>query len=266
MAKKKKEDIDKDENINQESQQDDLNEADDSFGLPDVDYEPINRDDDSDELEEESSSTEETASEESEESTDEVYASASSGGEEPPKKEYVPGSYTPPKDDSMVGKVIALILVLLLAGAAIWYFGFYRPEQQRMEKAKIEKQKQEEAEQQRQAEQEAERRRQEELAAQRAAEEKAAAEQKPKEGTIESVPQRTGRYYVVVSSSIDNDLAMDYAEKLKKQGVGTYILLPAGTNKFTRVAVSSHDTWANAATAAEDAKSEFGENVWVIKF
>lgn len=270
MAKKKKDDIENEDDINQDSQGD-FNEADDNFGLPDVDYQPIDREEES---EEDSSSYESTSSyESSDDSSDEsetdysneesdIFASEDTSKEQ----EYVPGSYTPPKDDSMAPKIIGLILVLLLAGAGIWYFGFYRPEQQRKEQARIEKQQEEDARQKREAEAAAERKRQEELAAQRAAEAKAAEEAKPKEGTIETISSTTGRYYVVISSAIDGDLAMDYAKKRQKEGVSTFILAPRGTSKFHRIAVSSFDTWADAQAKADDLKGQFGDGVWVIKY
>jgi len=288
MAKKKKEDIENEDDINKESQ-DDFNEADDSFGLPDVDYEPIDRDENQEEegtLSDDVYASASGISDYSEESADDYSTDRSDDyndessevdysndydstdeQEESQEEEYVPGSYTPPENDnSIVGKVIAIILVLILAGGAVWYFGFYRPEQQKIEQAKIEKQKK--AEEEKAAKAAAEQKRQEELAAQRAAEAAAAreAEAQPKEASINAITSRTGRYYVVVSSAIDDDLARDFAEKKKQEGVSTSILSPVGTSKFHRVAVGDFDTWADAQAKADELKGEYGEGVWVIKY
>ncbi|HNP17671.1 MAG TPA: hypothetical protein PKL31_04480 [Fulvivirga sp.] len=251
MAKKKNDDIEDNKDLNKEDQND-FNEADDSFGLPDVDYQPL------DESEEEPDKSSDDFSSESEESVNEDAKVEST---------YIPGSYTPPQQESSNGgKIFALILVLLLVGAGIWYFGFYAPAQ-KIEKARIEKQKQE-AETARIA---AEKRAEEERLAQQAADreaERLAAEEaaKPKIGTVETITGRTGRYYVVIASVIDGDLAMDYANKLKKTGVSLQIIPPFGKSKFHRVAVDNLDSWAAAENRANEMKSEYGENVWVIKY
>jgi hypothetical protein len=94
----------------------------------------------------------------------------------------------------------------------------------------------------------------------------AAANAKPAEGTIETLTERTRRYYVVVSSNIDDDLIMDYAKKLSAKGVGTKIIPPFGKTKFYRLAIADHDTFALAQTNADAAKTEYGSALWVIKY
>ncbi|NJM93381.1 MAG: hypothetical protein HC842_00840 [Cytophagales bacterium] len=55
-------------------------------------------------------------------------------------------------------------------------------------------------------------------------------------GALQVLNTNTGRYYVVVSSSIDGDMAMDYAKKLSAEGKNTYVIEPYGKNKiFPRV-------------------------------
>ena len=88
----------------------------------------------------------------------------------------------------------------------------------------------------------------------------------PKIGTIEAISERTNRYYVVVSSGLDGDLAMDYAKKEVNNGTNIKLLSPLGTNKFHRVTVADHDSWAAAENAANDLKSTFGDDVWVLKY
>ena len=274
MAKKKKEDIDENDEIN-EGRSDDINEADDNFGLPDVDYSPV--DESSDEpakkepVEEEATSSEttdesETYSETREEPTKTAYASTAAGGT---GSTYEPGSYTPPKPESNAPKIIILVAVILLVGAGIWYFGFFRPDQQ-AEQARIEQQERAEEEARLAEEQRQEEERQRQLAAQREAErlaaEEAAAAQEPEEGSFERITSRTGNYYVIISSSLDEDLAADYAKELAGDGMNTKLLAPSGNNKFHRVAVAGFDTWADAQSKADELKGQFGDNIWVVKY
>jgi hypothetical protein len=257
MAKKKNDDIE-DNNDSNEENQNDFNEADDSFGLPEVDYQPL------DETNDDSS---ESSSSDYSSDSDDVYASTNDDVREKKKSDYIPGTYTPPQQESSNGgKIFAIILVLLLAAAGAWYFGFYRPAQ-KIEKARIEKQKQEAEVKRIAAEQRAEEERLAREAADREAERLAAEEAaKPKIGTVEAITSRTGRYYVVIASAIDGDLAMDYANKLKKTGVSIKIIPPFGKSKFHRVTVDNLDSWAAAENRANELKNEYGENVWVIKY
>ncbi|ELR70813.1 Mature parasite-infected erythrocyte surface antigen (MESA) or PfEMP2 [Fulvivirga imtechensis AK7] len=268
MAKKsKKDELDDNEDINKDTN-DDLNEADDNFGLPDVEYQPLDRDAEEEESVEEIEREEEVYSS-VEEREEDVYANEHDDDYHTPVEEqhvYVPGSYKPPKDDSLVPKILALIFVVLLAGVGIWYFGFYRPDQKAQERAKIEQQRKEREEQQRLAAEQAERERQAAEQARLEEERRAEEEAEPKVGTIETISSRTGRYYVVIASAIDEDLAMDHAKKLSANGVSTTIIEPFGKSKFHRIAIENHDTWASAQNAANDLKGEYGEGVWVIRY
>ncbi|UII19207.1 SPOR domain-containing protein [Fulvivirga ligni] len=295
MAKKKKDEIEENDDLHQDN--DNINEADDSFGLPDVDFEPISREEPEEEPEEEPSYTTTDSIEEEEETTveepynndyqeeeverevvEEEYTvketvyyepeSDENAYESEKEQEYVPGSYTPPKDNSVVPKVLGVLVVVLLAAIAIWFFVFEQPKNDQAEsdalRAKADSVEQAQlAEKQREAERIAQ-----EEAARRAAEEQAAAEAaaKPKIGAIETISSRTGRYYVVVASAIDGDLAMDHAKKLSKAGSDVAIIKPFGKSKFHRVAIGSTDSWAEAQNNANDLKGEYGDGVWVIKY
>lgn len=278
-----------DENINEENQGD-INDADDSFGLPDIDYqpldeseEPVSEEEPEDEptfaftpepeeeteepteYEEESTTTYASGIEDEPETAD--YDEESEGDQE---QEYVPGSYTPPKENSSkAGLIIGIVLVLLAAAAAIWYFGFHRPAKQ-AELARIEKQRQERlAEEKLEADRKAE---QDRAARERAEAEAAAAEAealeeaKSEPGTIEAISARTGRYYVVVASAIDGDLARDYAKELAASGESVKIIEPYGSIKFYRVTIQDLDTWTDAESRANELKGQYGDGVWVIKY
>ncbi|MEL7001752.1 MAG: hypothetical protein AAFN93_03355 [Bacteroidota bacterium] len=285
----------------------DINDIDDSFGLPDIDYKPLDELDDtpeevseeveetveevSDTLNDAQEEVEENVSEEVEETADEVYAATRDDNdlyqseeesqdsksydelEEEAKaaeKEYIPGSYTPPKDNSNAGTVVIIILLILALLAAGWYFGIYRPGQ--AEKAEIERVAQQKAAADKKAKEDAkkaadakkaeeERQRQEEAAA------AAAEEEANKVGTVETISSRTNRYYVVVASNIDGDLAMDYGKKISQEaGVGVTIIEPFGNTKFHRIAVDAADTFADAQSIADELKGTYGDGVWVIKY
>ncbi|MEM9857148.1 MAG: SPOR domain-containing protein [Bacteroidota bacterium] len=256
----KKNDLD-DENINEENQGD-INEADDSFGLPDVDYKP---------LEEESSDEPATVEEETLAYSDSEEEDATVNMEEEQREEqaYVPGSYSPPKEESnKSGIIIGVIVFLLIAVGVIWYVGFHLPAEKEMaEKARIEKQRQDKIAADKKAAEKAEADRiaqqQAEAEAAKAAEEEITV---PVAGGIETISTRTGRYYVVVASAIDGDLAMDYAKDLSKSGESVKIIEPYGNVKFYRVAVQDLDSWDDAQSKANDLKSTYGDGVWVIKY
>jgi len=246
MAKRKKD--------NDDSPQENLgnsNDAADNFGLPDIDYKPLDR------AEEISGSVaQEETLPESESSQ------ASYQKEESKQTERVP--YVPmeePKSNApmIIGLIIGLVVVV--AGFLI-YFYVYKPkaekakQEQLAKAAELKKQKAEEARLAKIREDEERKRKEAE----------AAANAKPAEGTIETLTERTRRYYVVVSSNVDDDLIMDYARKLSAKGISTKIIPPFGKTKFYRMAIADHDTFALAQTNADAAKAEYGSMLWVIKY
>jgi len=231
MAKRK--DDQANENLN------DGNSSEDSFGLPDIEYKP---------LEKEELKVEETAYK-SEETVRESY------------------SYTPteePKSNAPLIISIVIGLVLLVAGYLVWEY-VYKP--QAAEKAKKEL-----AEKKRIADAKAAKEKSDREASERAAEEQrkrdaeAAIAVKPAIGTIETLSTPTRRYYVVVASAVDGDLTMDYAKKLSAKGISTRIIPPFGKWKFYRLTLGDFDTYALAQTSADLAKTEFGEGAWVIRY
>lgn len=191
-------------------------------------------------------------------------------GHDEEKSAYVPGSYTPPKDNSnRTGIIVGVLIVLVLLLVGLWYFFSYRPEQRALEndRALQAQQDQEAAETQRLAQEEEARQRELAAEAARQAElERQQAEATPEIGTVETISSRTGRYYVVVASAVDGDLAMDYANKLIQDGYNVKIIQPYGNVIFHRVAIRDLDSWAEAANVANDLKGQYGEGVWVKKY
>lgn len=241
MGKKKKPEDRPDEN------QDAFNESEDTFGLPDIEYKPL------DELQPSTPEREDHA----EVPAEQPVASQA-------EERYV---YTPPVEEkSKAPLIIGLVIgiVILLAGFLIYTYAI-KPAAEKTRQEKLAKQKAdaEKAQQERQAQLV----REQEEARQRAlADSLAAANAKPAVGTIEVLSERTRRYYVVISSAIDDDLLMDYAKKLSLEGVGTKIIPPFGETKFFRLAISDYDTYTSAQSNADASKEKFGSEVWVVRY
>jgi hypothetical protein len=260
-----------DDELNKD-EEDNINEADDSFGLPDLEFNEL----DEDSAEEESSDSDSENVEESEDSgeqgfppeedaeepynEDESEVFDAEEEEEPPKT-----SYVPPKPESNTPKIIAFLIIVVLATAGIWYFGFYRPKAAAEEKARIEA-----ADKKAKADAlaaEKKRAEEERLAAEQSANEAADEdEQASQESTFTTISESTGRYYIVIESFVDSDMAADHGKDLATKGFSTALLSPQGKRKFHRLTVGDFDTFVAAQEEANKLKAEFGEDLWVLKY
>lgn len=265
MARRKKQDEEEQENIN--------NESDDSFGLPEVEYQPLNREEPPTTTVETETTYTTTSTPEPEpepvreEYVEEEYVEREEEVIEEPEYNEPEPSYVEEEDEEsspVWPKVLIVILLLAIAGAAGYYFAFYRPEQQAKEALAEKELLAREAEA---ARKEADR-----LAALKLEEDEkrradSLANVKPAEGSIEALSERTGRYYVVVASAIDDDLIRDHAAKLSKAGVTCWIIPPFGKTKFSRLAVEYKDTYADAQATADGMKGgDYGNEIWVVKY
>jgi cell division protein FtsN len=86
------------------------------------------------------------------------------------------------------------------------------------------------------------------------------------EGSVSSISSRTGRYYMIVGSFVDGDLANDYAKNLAGEGHQAKIIEPAGTRKFYRLSVKDAGSIADLNTELEAMRAKYGENVWIVKY
>jgi hypothetical protein len=257
MARRKKQNEDQPnenpENINSES--------DDTFGLPEIEYEPLKR---------EESETKEPSEQESSYTREEERAPEPLSEAEHVEEETVDehpeyrSTYYEEEKPAVWPKVLGIALVLLLAAGVVWFFASYRPEQQRkLEEARRAEAARVEAARKREEERQADLRRQE--AEQRRLDSLANAQ--PKEGVIEALSDRTGRYYVVVASAVDDDLLMDFAQKLSKKGTSSKLIPPFGKHKFYRLAVDVKDSFADAQATADGMKGgDYGDQIWVIRY
>ena len=256
MARKKKSDDPSDENPEQNGGNDD------TFGLPEIEYEPISR--------ESNPEPEVRAPEPEPESSQSRYTEEKPVTDTPMERDEVQQNehnapyYDEDESSSPWPKILGIVLLLLVVGAAVWYFGWKRPQ----DAAALENTRKEE-----QARMDSTRAEQERAAAEqrRIAEETqrkadSVAHATPAAGTIETLTERTGRYYVVVASAIDGDLLMDYARRLSAKGVNAKIIAPFGNVKFHRLAVAEGESFAAAAQTAETLKGEYTDGTWVIKY
>ena len=264
-----------DDELNKD-EQDNINEADDSFGLPDLDFNTLDE-----ESAEEEKSEEEPAAEEGDDvkETEEIIEeevvvtfeeTVDDEGEVEEtdiveEEVTVKKSYVPPEPESNTPKIIAVLIIVILAAAGIWYFGFYRP-QAAAEQAKIEAAAQ--AQKDAAAKAAAEKRKAEQrLAAEQKANEAADAdEQASEEATFTTISERTGRYYIVIDSFVDEDMAADYGKELVTKGFSTALLSPQGKRKFHRLTMGSFGSFVEAQEEANLLKAEFGEDLWVLKY
>lgn len=267
---------DKDPNEDElnKDEQDNINEADDSFGLPDLDFNTL--DEAAEEASEEESddspdegvddNEEETTSEADSEEPEEVETD-DNDAEEEEEATPVTRSYVPPKPESNTPKVVAALFITILVSIGVWYFMFYRPQAAAAEKAKIEAEAKQAA------------------AAKKAADAKKAAEQKrlaaeqdtnaaadadektSEEATFSTISERTGRYYVIVQSNIDEDMAADKGRAMALEGTSTVLLSGGDKKTYSRLALSGdYVSYLEAQETANRLKGEYGEDLWVLKY
>jgi len=254
MAKRKspKDDEPTNENLN--------NDSDDSFGLPEIKYEPLHKTEKLPEPEQEHVEEEkyETVQEESVMNND--YQEETQPVEEEP---YQFKSYE--EEPSIWPKILGILFVIVLALGATWYFVIYSPKQKEIaEKARIEAEQK--AAKQKAKDDDDNRLRLQKQAAEQRKRDSLEALKNPPAGTIEILTERTGRYYVVIASAIDNDLLMDYAKKLGAQGISSKIIPPFGKHKVSRITIAEGDTFNVAQAKADELKAEYGDALWVVKY
>ncbi len=85
--------------------------------------------------------------------------------------------------------------------------------------------------------------------------------------TVEAIGAPTGRSYIIIGSFVDEDLARDLGQKLSARGVGIRILAPTSRAPLLhRVAVADYNTFNDALGEIEAYKLDYGESAWVLKY
>jgi len=220
------------------------NDSDENFGLPDLEFKPL-----------------EEPSNRAVEATSEAGKDASQESTPPPGDSFDTYGVDDAKSKAPVVLTVVIVLVIAVAGYLIYNFVYVPRAEEKAKKVQMAR----EAAAQRKKDEEA-RQEQERLAAEQRLRDEAAAKAAPKEGTIEILSARTKRYYVVITSDIDDDLLMDYARKLSSSGVSLKVIPPFGGKKFHRLAIADHETFALAQANADAAKATYGDGVWVLKY
>ncbi len=238
---------------------DNVDDQEDNFGLPDIDYKPLDRTTETT-LQSETTShqfSDETVST----SVVEEVVVVEEANQEPEKSTYLPEEFDEEKSNSPV--MVSLIIGgLILTAILLTYLFIYKPKADKAKQELIEKEKV--LATKRKITEDSLARVQEE--AQKLLDAKRLQEIKPAIGVIETLAERTQRYYVVITSNIDDDLIMDYAKKLSAKGVSSKIIPPFGKTKYYRLVISDEDTFVKAQSDADAAKAEYGDALWVIKY
>ena len=230
---------------------------DDSFGLPDLNYKPLE------------------PKKETPASPPKVDLPAGQAGKKaekapttttriqsPSSPSKVASKQAEPEDDKSRVLIGILVPVIILVAA---YFGYVYLYQKPKEKARIELAEKEKLEKDRKDKEEAARLAKEKEEQERLARE-AEANAKPAIGTIETLSAATGRWYVVAASSVDGDLIMDEAQRKSANGISTKIIPPYGKWKYFRLTISDFDTFALADANAKETAAQYDGKLWVMKY
>ena len=86
-------------------------------------------------------------------------------------------------------------------------------------------------------------------------------------GTVTRLQGRTGNTFIIVGSFVDEDMAVDFANKLAASGGSPSIIPPFGGRRYYyRVAIASFPTIASAQQNIDRYRSEYGQDTWALKY
>ena len=85
-------------------------------------------------------------------------------------------------------------------------------------------------------------------------------------GQVTTITSATGRYYIIVASFIDDDMANDHANKLASQGAAVKIVNPFGDKKYWRVSVADYGALLEAVNGTNQLKPQYGDDIWTVKY
>lgn len=78
--------------------------------------------------------------------------------------------------------------------------------------------------------------------------------------------EQASRYFIVVGSVPNLNLAMEESEKYLRKGVDLWMILPNEDSKNVRLAIGKYNSFREASSALESAKTQFNESVWILKY
>ncbi|MGY6521090.1 MAG: SPOR domain-containing protein [Mongoliitalea sp.] len=87
-------------------------------------------------------------------------------------------------------------------------------------------------------------------------------------GNLEPVASKGARptYYIVVGSVPNESLAKEESEKYLANGVDLWMILPNEESRNYRLAAGRYASFTEASNALEQAKAQFSESVWILKY
>ena len=166
------------------------------------------------------------------------------GADEKPKSTFVPASERPKEDNRKNNAIVIAIVAVLLLTAVYFLILKPAPADPEPEPVKIVQPKPVEKKQ---------------------PEPEPVVEPEPEPLAVQTISSRDGRFYVVVGSFYDVDLAEDKANDLVKAGIQSYILPPRKGKSFYRVGINQSDDFNGANSNINELKQTFGDEIWVLK-
>ena len=85
-------------------------------------------------------------------------------------------------------------------------------------------------------------------------------------GEVVKLSSKTGNTYVIIGSFVDEDLAGDYANTLAASGQSPTVIPPFDDHRFYRVAIASFNSFQEANGALAGFKSDYGEDIWALRY
>jgi hypothetical protein len=225
---------------------------DDSFGLPDLNYKPL-------EPKPETPASPPKVEKKAPTTTTRIQSPSNPAKIGATRQSIQREEVSDDKSKVLIG-ILVPVIILVVA-----YFGYVYLYQKPKEKAKLELAQKEKEELARKKKADEERLAREREEAERLARE-AEANAKPAIGTIESLTAATGRWYVIAASSIDGDLIMDEAKRKSARGISTKIIPPFGKWKYYRLTISDFDSFALADANAKETAAQYDGKLWVMKY
>lgn len=84
---------------------------------------------------------------------------------------------------------------------------------------------------------------------------------------ISTISAPSGRSFIVVGSFVDEDLARDFSNELMGQEIGSRILAPTDRAPLMhRVAVADYETFDEAMNEVTLFRNKYGDQTWVLKY
>jgi len=85
-------------------------------------------------------------------------------------------------------------------------------------------------------------------------------------GTIDTVLNQTGHYYIIIASVLNPEFVIANAQKLSRKGVCTKIIPAYGKRGFNLLAVFESDSREETLEKFEVLKPQYGEDIWVLVY